>query len=256
MLVNPGRTLDVNLIRFLNAFGGRIPVYSVFDDDISFRCQYSQRNGLYSKIAGGSDIDKHQEAVHVGNCSRGPGCGFFKRQFVPLQETGCFHKDQFIDAVRTAFPQKGGVVIHWIGRGFFNKPGPGIGVPVVDNDNRPEANRFKTSGIQKRCIQAGGQPTGEDVFRKTNPLALLGKRCRRIGIDNYFVCNGFINSRNLHFDPVDIFLLIAVKGGISCPFLQLFCRPLQDRADGRMVRQDESGKQFGRVVHSFPKIVG
>ena len=23
-----------------------------------------------------------------------------------------------------------------------------------------------------------------------------------------------------------------------------------------MVRQDESGKQFGRVVHSFPKIVG
>ena len=94
------------------------------------------------------------------------------------------------------------------------------------------------------------------IFRKTDALAPLREGGRRIGVSQFLFVQRFIDGGHLHPGPVGIPGLVAVQRRTARPLLQFFRRALQDRTDGRMIRDHIGGQQLRSVVHALPEIVG
>ena len=156
-------------------------------NDIAFRRQYPQRKRQNAHIPGRSDIHIAAETVRIRQLFFGPGRGHVETVLVSFQEAQRLYKQYFLDSGGNPFAQRGGIIVHRIRRRRkVCQPGAGIGVPVVNYDERTQAYGLQTTGIEQGRVQAGGETAGEDVFCHPDPLSLCGKRSRGRRIDNLF----------------------------------------------------------------------
>ena len=181
--------------------------------------------------------------------------GLVERHPAPLQEPRRLHQQDLVDAVRAALAQEGRVVVDRIGRGLPDQPGAGIGVPLVEDDQRAQSRGLQAARVQECGVQAGGELPGEDILREPHPLAAVGEGGRRVRVGDTFPGEGLIEGRHLHLRPVYVAGLVAVQRGAAGPLPEPLGGSVQDGADRRMVGQDKGRGQFRGVVHPLPEIV-
>ena len=255
VLVHDGRAFHVDDIGILYPFRDLVHADGLLVDDISLGRQHPERDGQDAEIPGGSDIDIHQETVRVRDGTARSGDGVRKGTPAAVQEARGFDKEDFADAFGSVLPEDGGVVVHRIRGRLLHQPGSRVGMTLMDDDQGPQADGFEAAGIQEGGIQASGQFGGQNVFGEANPLPLFRKGCGRIGIRQFLLEEGVKHGRHLAAHPVGIAGLVTVQGRVAGQAGQFPGGILQHGTDGGMVRQHESGEQFGRIVHALPEIV-
>ena len=255
VLVHGDGPVQVDFVRVRNPLRDSRPIHRLLVDDIAVRGQDALGNRADAGVAGRTDIDIQQETVHVRDGAGGLGDGLAERHLIPFQESRSLHQQDLVDAVRAALAQDRRVVMDRIGRGLLDQPCTGIGVPLVDDDQRAQAHGLQAARVQERGVQAGGELPGEDILGEPHPLAAVGEGGWRVRIGDAFPGEGLIEGRHLHLRPVYVAGLVAVQRGAAGPFPEAFGGRVQDGADGRMVRQDEGCGQFRGVVHPLPEIV-